>query len=134
MRSRRCLVVADGFYEWQHIGNRKQPYFFHLRDDRPFAFAGLWEIWEGPDQSRIESCTLLTTVANELVRPIHDRMPAILASADYAPWLDAAVEEPKRLTSLLGPYPSEAMAAYPVGPRVNSPGNDDPGCIERAAG
>ncbi len=134
LRSRRCLVVADGFYEWQRVGNRKQPYFFHLRNDRPFAFAGLWEIWQAPDQSRIESCTLLTTVANELVRPIHDRMPAILASADYAQWLDAGEEEPKRLKSLLGPYPSEAMAAYPVGPRVNNPGNDDPGCIERTAG
>ena len=86
------------------------------------------------NRSRVESCTLLTTVANELVRPIHDRMPAILAAADYAQWLDAAVEEPKRLASLLGPYASEAMAAFPVGPRVNSPANDDPGCIEPAAG
>ena len=133
-RSRRCLIVADGFYEWQRAGNRKQPYFFHLRDDRPFAFAGLWEVWETPDRSRVESCTLLTTVANGLVRPIHDRMPVILAAADYTPWLDAGVEEPKRLASLLGPYPSEAMAADPVGPRVNSPGNDDPGCIEPAVG
>ena len=128
------MVVADGFYEWQRIGNRKQPFFFHLRNDRPFAFAGLWEIWEAPDQSRLESCTLLTTAANDLVQPIHDRMPVILAPADYAQWLEASEEEPKRLMSLLGPYPSEAMAAYPVGPRVNSPGNDDAGCIEPTAG
>jgi putative SOS response-associated peptidase YedK len=143
LRRRRCLLAADGFYEWQAAGRRKQPYFIRLRDDRPFAFAGLWETWEGrtgtdPDSSAqsepvpvrsIESCTLLTTEPNELMRPIHDRMPAILAPDDYAAWLDPAVQEPAQLLPLLRPYPSEAMVARPVGTLVNSPANDVPECI-----
>ena len=130
MRRRRCLVAADGFYEWQKAGRRKQPYFIRMRDDRPFAFAGLWESWEGPDHSAIESCTLLTTDANDLVRPIHDRMPVILAPEDYGQWLDPAIERPQDVAPLLKPYPSEPMEAYPVSPLVNSPANDDPRCIE----
>jgi len=130
---RRCLVVADGFYEWQKAGPRKQPYFLRLRDDRPFGFAGLWESWEGPEQAAIESCTILTTEANELVRPIHDRMPVIVAPADYERWLDPGVQGAEAVRPLLRPYPSEAMMAYPVGPRVNSPARDDPACIQPAA-
>jgi len=130
---RRCLVVADGFYEWQKAGPRKQPYFVRLRDDRPFGFAGLWESWEGPEQAAIESCTILTTEANELVRPIHDRMPVIVAPADYERWLDPGVQGAEAVRPLLRPYPSEAMMAYPVGPRVNSPARDDPACIQPAA-
>ena len=130
LRRRRCLVAADGFYEWQRTGGRKQPYFIHMRDDRPFAFAGLWEAWEGPDQSAIESCTLLTTEPNELVRPIHNRMPVILAPDDYDRWLDPAVQKPEQLAPLLGPYPSDEMTADPVSTFVNSPANDGPQCIE----
>jgi putative SOS response-associated peptidase YedK len=133
LRRRRCLVVADGFYEWQKAGPRKQPYFVRLRDDRPFGFAGLWESWEGPDHAAIESCTILTTEANELVRPIHDRMPVIVAPADYERWLDPGVQGAEAVRPLLRPYPSEAMTAYPVGPRVNSPAHDDPECVEPAA-
>lgn len=129
-RQRRCLVAADGFYEWQGTGKRKQPYFIRLHDDRPFAFAGLWETWEGPDHSFIESCTLLTTEPNELVRSIHDRMPVILAADDYEQWLDPAVQNPEQLASLLGPYPSEEMTADPVSTYVNSPAHDNPKCIE----
>jgi putative SOS response-associated peptidase YedK len=155
MRRRRCLLAADGFYEWQAAGRRKQPYFIRLRDDRPFAFAGLWETWEGtgtgPEPAddggnkigrgnagsgpvpvlSIESCTLLTTAPNDLMRPIHDRMPAILAPEDYAAWLDPAVQRPEQLLPLLRPYPSEAMAAHPVGTLVNSPSNDGPECVAR---
>ncbi len=127
---RRCLVAADGFYEWQRTGPHKQPYFFHLGDDGPFGFAGLWETWQGPGPSPLESCTLLTTEANDLVRPIHDRMPVIVAPADYALWLDPAVVEPQRLRRLLAPYPSGEMAAYAVSTRINNPGNEDPCCIE----
>ncbi len=129
-RRRRCLVAADGFYEWQRTGGKKQPYFIHLHDDRPFGFAGLWESWEGPDHSHIESCTLLTTGPNELLRPIHDRMPVILGPESYAPWLDPAVQQPEQLLPLLQPYPSEAMTADAVGTFVNSPRNDGPQCIE----
>ena len=133
LRRRRCLVVADGFYEWQKTGRAKQPYFLRLRDDRPFGFAGLWESWEGPDHAAIESCTILTTEANELVRSIHDRMPVIVAPADYERWLDPGVQSADAVRPLLRPYPSEAMTAYPVGPRVNSPAHDDPACIQPAA-
>lgn len=132
-RRRRCLVVADGFYEWQRRGGRKQPYFIRMRDDRPLAFAGLWEHWEGPDGTVISSCTLLTTGPNQLVEPIHNRMPVILGGEDYGRWLDPAVEQPGPLASLLRPYPSDAMIAYPVSTYVNSPTHDDPQCVERVA-
>ncbi len=132
LRRRRCLVVADGFYEWQKSAKKKQPYFIHMRDDGPFAFAGLWESWEGPDHSAIESCTLLTTEANALVEPIHDRMPVILGAKDYGRWLDPAIQKPDELALLLRPYAQEEMEAYPVSSHVNSPANEDPECIRRA--
>jgi len=132
MRRRRCLIVADGFYEWQRSGRKKQPYFIHLRGDRPFAFAGVWEAWEGPDHSMLETCTILTTAANDVVRPIHDRMPVILDASDYAAWLDPANKDPERLVRLLQPYPSEAMEAQAVGDFVNSPSRDSPQCVEPA--
>jgi putative SOS response-associated peptidase YedK len=129
LRRRRCLVAADGFYEWQRRGKQKQPYFVRIRDDRPFAFAGLWETWQGPDLSSIESCTLLTTEANDLMRPIHDRMPVILAPDAYQPWLDPSVQNSEEILPLLKPFPSETMIAYPVGTLVNNPAHDDPQCI-----
>jgi putative SOS response-associated peptidase YedK len=129
-RRRRCLVVADGFYEWQKQNGGKQPFFIHLRTSRPFAFAGLWELWEGPDAGVIESCTLLTTQPNDLLRPIHNRMPVILHPKDYDLWLDPELQQTDLLQPLLHPYPSEEMDAYPVSRWVNSPGNDDPSCIE----
>jgi putative SOS response-associated peptidase YedK len=132
LRRRRCLLAADGFYEWQRAGKQKQPYYIRLSDDRPFGFAGLWEAWQGPDQQWIESCTLLTTDANELLRPIHDRMPVILPPEAYGPWLDPAVQDPEQLAPLCKPYPSEAMTVLPVGTLVNSPTNEDPRCIEPA--
>jgi putative SOS response-associated peptidase YedK len=132
MRQRRCLVVADGFYEWQRAGKQKTPYLVRMRDDRPFGFAGLWESWEGPDHSAIESCTLLTTEANEVVRPIHDRMPVIIAPSDYQRWLDPTVANAEKIAPLLRPYPSDEMTAYAVSPLVNSPTNDDARCVERA--
>lgn len=131
-RRRRCLVAADGFYEWQHVGRAKQPYFIHLRDDRPLAFAGLWDTWEGPDHSALETCTLLTTEPNDLIRPIHDRMPVILRPEAYAHWLDPATEDPQMLRPLLTAYPSDQMEAYPVDSFVNSPSHDTPRCIERS--
>jgi len=128
-RRRRCLVLADGFYEWRKTGRAKQPYFIHLADDRPFAFAGLWESWEGADHSYIESCTLLTGEPNEVVRPIHDRMPVILAPDAYARWLDVSIQDPRQLEPLLAPYPAAEMRARQVSRHVNNPRNDDERCI-----
>ena len=130
-QSRRCLVISDGFFEWRREGKHKQPYFIRMRDDRPFAFAGLWERW-GRGGGPIESCTHLTTEPNELVAPIHDRMPLILPESAYDLWLDPAVKDPRKLQELLIPYPAEEMEAYPVSTLVNSPGNDTAGCIEGA--
>lgn len=130
-RQRRCLVLADGLYEWQRQGRGKQPFYIRMRDDRPFAFAGLWEHWEGRDGSSIDSCTLLTTEPNEIIRALHHRMPVILEPKDYDVWLDPGTQKADLLHPLLGPYPSEEMTAYPVSPRVNNPAHDGPGCIER---
>jgi putative SOS response-associated peptidase YedK len=132
-RRRRCLVVADGFYEWQKQDGAKQPYFIRLRDSSPFAFAGLWERWEGPDAAVIESCTLLTTEPNDLLGQIHNRMPVILHPEDYGLWLNPGVQQPEQLQPLLHAYPAEEMEAFPVSRRVNSPDNDDARCIEPLA-
>jgi len=130
LNRRRCLIVADGFYEWQVAGRSKQPYFFHFRDDRPFAFAGLWDTWEGPDHSAIESCTIITTEASDLVRPIHDRMPVILPTDNYQIWLDPALNTFEELSDLLVPFSSDEMEAYEISTLVNKPMHDGPECIE----
>ena len=130
---RRCLILADGFYEWQAVGKKKVPYFIRLLDDRPFAFAGLWESWQGPDHTLVESCTIITTEANSLMRPIHDRMPVILPSECHQRWLDPALRDTAAVTPLLRPYPAQDMTAAPVSAYVNSPAHDDPRCIEPAA-
>lgn len=127
-RHRRCLVVADGFYEWQRQERKKQPYYFRFQNEQPFAFAGLWERWRSPDGEEIQSCTILTTEANDVLRPIHDRMPVILDSKDYDLWLDPAVQKPE-LLQLLRPYKSEEMTSYAVSTRVNNPTNNAPECI-----
>ncbi len=131
-RRRRCLVPADGFYEWQKAGTRKQPYYVRMADGKPFALAGLWERWEGPDGA-VASCTILTTDANERLAPIHDRMPVILAPADYGHWLDPERQDPAALLPLLRPNPPGPMLAFPVRTLVNRPATDDPRCIEPAA-
>lgn len=129
-KRRRCLVVADGFYEWKKQEGGKQPFYIRLRDRRPFAFAGLWEFWKGEDEAAIESCTLLTTAPNEFIQSLHNRMPVILHPNDYEVWLDPEIQEPDVLKPLLSSYPSQQMAAYPVSRFVNSPKNDGPQCIE----
>ncbi|XPM59709.1 MAG: SOS response-associated peptidase [Leptolyngbya sp. IPPAS B-1204] len=128
-KRRRCLIVADGFYEWQKLGSKKQPYYFQLKDHQIFGFAGLWEHWHSPEGDEIQSCTILTTAANELMRSVHDRMPVILHPQDYDLWLDPTIQANERLHSLLRPYPDAEMHAYPVSTRVNSPQNDSPDCI-----
>ena len=127
LRARRCLVLADGFYEWQKLGTRKQPHHIRMRDGRPFAFAGLWERWTPPDGDPVESCTIITTVPNEVVAPIHDRMPVILRGDVLDHWLGGGSID--GLQALLMPAPEDFLDAYPVSLRVNSPSNDDPQCI-----
>ena len=132
-RHKRCLIPADGFYEWRRESEKgpKQPYCIHMEDDRPFAFAGLWAGWEGPDNSFLESCTILTTQPNETLRPIHNRMPVILPEEVYGTWLDPAITDADSLTPLLKPYEASPMEAYPVGKQVNRPTHDAADCIER---
>lgn len=129
-RERRCLILADGFYEWQARGRHKQPLFVRLANGRPFAFAGLWERWGGPDGTALDSCAIVTTTANDLLRPLHDRMPVILAPKDYDLWLDPSLQDVECLLPLLRPYPAEEMTAYPVSTRVNNPAHDAPDCID----
>jgi putative SOS response-associated peptidase YedK len=132
-RRRRCLIPADGYYEWQKTGKSKQPFYIRLRDDSPFAMAGLWESWMNPATGApVESCTVITTDANELTRPIHDRMPVILHAADYDRWLDPQLPNLDRLRELLRPFDSLAMRADPVSTLVNNPRNDNPRCVEVA--
>ena len=131
-KKRRCLVLADGFYEWQKIpgSKQKQPFYIRLRDHRPFAFAGLWEHWEGKDGSAVDSCTIITTDPNELIKPIHDRMPVILAPEVHGAWIDPENQNPAALRQLLLPYPAGEMEAYAIGTKVNRPAYDAPDCID----
>jgi putative SOS response-associated peptidase YedK len=122
-KKRRCIIPADGFYEWQRTGGKKQPYFFRMRDERPFGFAGLWEKWRDADGQVLETCTILTTEANEVLRPVHDRMPVILHSEDYDLWLDEDARQQDLRKDLLRPYTSAEMVSYPVGTAVNSTNN-----------
>ena len=132
-RSRRCLVVADGFYEWQRLGARKQPHFIGFADGRPFGLAGLWERWSGEGGGPVESCTIVTTAANEVVAPLHDRMPVILEPGEFALWLDPEVREPEAVRPLLRPHAAAGMRAHPVGLLVNDPAHDAPACREPLA-
>lgn len=135
-KRRRCLVVADGFYEWRKRPNvkTKQPFYIHLQDHKPFGFAGLWEHWSAPDGSEVETCTILTTTPNTLMEPIHNRMPVILEPVDYSAWLDPSYFDKAHLQSLLRPLEPELMACYPVSTMVNSPANDSPNCLEPLLG
>ena len=125
LRRRRCLVLADGFYEWQRVpGSRaKRPMRIVMRTREPFAFAGLWETWRDHDGQVIPSCTIITTGANELLAPIHHRMPVILPRESESLWLDASVDDPGLLDQVLGPYDAGAMDAYEVSTLVNSAAN-----------
>jgi putative SOS response-associated peptidase YedK len=123
---RRCLVPADGFFEWQKDGKARQPLLVRRKDHAPFAFAGLWERWPQPGGAVLRSCTIITCPANELVAPVHDRMPVILAPDDYARWLDPSQADGREL---LNPYPAAELEMLAVSSRVNSPQYDDPECI-----
>jgi putative SOS response-associated peptidase YedK len=131
-RNRRCLVVADGFYEWRKQNGGKTPLLIQLRSERPFGFAGLYESWTSPSGESVSTCTIITTEPNEIVRPIHDRMPVILPSDVEDFWLDSSIEDHRRLLDLLLPYPAKEMEAYAVSSLVNSVKNDSIACVEPA--
>ena len=128
---KRCLILTDGFYEWktQPGQKTKTPYFIHMKDRQPFAFAGLWDEWQSPEGSSIRTCTIITTEPNELMSSLHNRMPVILDPKDYDQWLDAAPQTPDKLIHLIKPFPADAMSAHPVSTLVNMPGNDRPECV-----
>jgi putative SOS response-associated peptidase YedK len=127
-RDRRCLILTDGFYEWRKLEDRKQPYHIRRRDGKPFAFAGLWENWS-KGEAPVQSCTILTTDANDLMRPLHDRMPVILDPGNFDPWLDPTVNKPAEVQPLLAPCPAEWLEAIPVSTHVNNPRHEDASCV-----
>ena len=129
-RKRRCLIVADGYYEWRKIGSRRQPFRIVLKSGEPFGFAGIWESWWPKEGERIRSCAVITTQANGVVEPIHDRMPVILPRSVESMWLDPDIDDPAVLSSLLDSVPAEEMEAYEVSTLVNSVANNVPECIE----
>ena len=128
-KRRRCLIPTNGFYEWQGKGKHKQPYFIRMKDGNPFAFAVLWEVWQSEKSEPVQSCTIVTTEPNALVKPIHRRMPVILRPDEYERWLTAGPDDLEALRALLVPYPAEAMETLAVSTLVNNPSVDDPRCI-----
>ncbi|MEB3279415.1 MAG: SOS response-associated peptidase [Lyngbya sp.] len=129
IRQRRCLIVADGFYEWQKQKDDKQPYYLYLENHQPFAFAGLWERWKSPENQEIISCTILTTEASQEVRSIHHRQPIIIPENNYSQWLNPQLSEPEEILPLLASQPP--LNYYPVNPVVNNPRHDQADCIQQ---
>jgi putative SOS response-associated peptidase YedK len=132
LRQRRCLIPATGFYEWEHRGRSKQPWVFRRRDEQPFAFAGLWESWRAPDGVPLETFAIITTEPNDLMRPIHDRFPVMLAPDAFAQWLDPRVTEPAELAPLLRAPPSETLSAVAVSRHVSNVRHEGPECLAPA--
>jgi putative SOS response-associated peptidase YedK len=130
LQKRRCLVPASGFYEWKKEGTRKIPFYIRLKVNPIFAFAGLYDVWYDPSATPHTTYTLVTTRANELVAPLHDRMPVILKQEDEERWLSGGVPLPEEMKTILGPFPAGEMEAYPVSSRVNSPDVDDERLIQ----
>jgi putative SOS response-associated peptidase YedK len=128
-KKRRCLVVADGFYEWKKMGDHKQPYYISMSDEQPFCFAGLWEWW-GKDDQRVETCTVITTDANDMMQALHDRMPVIMDPNDFDAWLDPEFQDFEELQNKLTPFDSAEMKAVPVSTFVNKPANNTAACIK----
>jgi putative SOS response-associated peptidase YedK len=130
LQGRRCLIPADGFYEWKRNGRDKQPYCFEMLGREPFALAGLWDCWRAPDGTALETCTILTTTPNQLLADIHDRMPALLPPETYDLWLDPGFRDLGATTNMLRPFDATLMRRFPVSERVNSVSNDGPDCSE----
>ncbi|MCP4577794.1 MAG: SOS response-associated peptidase, partial [Deltaproteobacteria bacterium] len=124
-RKRRCLIPSDGFYEWKKEGDGKTPYCIRMKSKHPFLFAGLWEQWQS-DKETIFSCSIITTDANDTLRPIHHRMPVILKPEDHQMWLDPEYSDDKGLSKLLVPYAADEMTAFPISREINNPRNEGP--------
>ena len=125
-RTQRCLVVADGFFEWRKEGKARKPVYVRLRSGEPFGFAGLYSSWSSPEGERLCTSAIITTGANDLVKPVHDRMPVIMPRGAHDLWLDPAVQDPERLLAVLKPFPAGELELFDVSPRVNSPSNNSP--------
>lgn len=131
LKRKRCLIPADGFYEWIKLKSKKQPVYIRLKSEAVFSFAGLWDTWRSPTNETINSCTIITTNANDLIAPVHNRMPVIFTPEQEKLWLDPTITDNVTLTSLLKPFPEKELTMYNVNPIVNSPRNDSPECIAR---
>jgi putative SOS response-associated peptidase YedK len=132
-KSRRCVIPTSGFYEWQKAtgGNTKQPFYFYLKEKEVFGFAGLWETWiDKQTGEELETCTIITTEANEVLKPVHERMPVILNAESYDEWLDTKIKDMNKLQKLLKPYPAKEMDSHAVSKRINYPETDSPGLIK----
>jgi putative SOS response-associated peptidase YedK len=132
LKLRRCLIPADGFYEWKKTGKSKQPYCFQVNDGQLFAFAGLWDRWKDPSGQWIKSCSILTTTPNSVTSAVHDRMPVILDPDSYNLWLDPGLQDVRVVSDILKPYEAQVMRCYPVSSRVNHVANDDEECSRPA--
>ncbi len=133
MRRRRCLIPADGFYEWKAVGGRKQPFFVRAKSGGPLAFAGLWETWTGPNGEELETAAIVTTRANRTLAPIHDRMPVILAPEAFDLWLDGAKVDAATASALIAPAPDNLLESYEISTAANRTANDHPKLVERMA-
>ncbi len=133
IRYRRCIVPASGYFEWQRDGKKNRPFYFWMKDNSPLGLAGIWEEWQGADGSTMRTFAVLTTTANRIVAPVHDRMPVILATSEYTVWLDREITDPESLQALYHPFPAELLDSYSVSELVNSPRNNGPELIARAA-
>src|SRR5271169_1964679 len=131
LKSRRCLIPADGFYEWQKTGKEKQPYCFEVADGELFALAGIWDRWRDPDSNIVETCSILTTSPNAVTSVVHDRMPVILDTDSYDIWLDPGMRDVTTASELLKPYDAHLMRCYPISTRINHVANDDEECSAR---
>jgi len=130
IKTRRCIIPGSGWYEWAAAPGRKIPYYFTRRDQAPCSFAGLWESWKSPEGEVVETCSILTTGANEILASIHDRMPVLLAPGDFGLWLDQGITNPANLQHLYRPFPADQLQKWEVSPLVNSTRNNTPECIE----
>ena len=130
IKTRRCIIPGSGWYEWAAVDGRKVPHYFTRRDGPPCSFAGIWETWKAPGGEIIETCSILTTDANELVRLVHDRMPVLLSASDFPLWLDHAMTEPDKLQHLYRPFAEDQLQKWEVAPLVNSTRNSSPECIK----
>lgn len=133
LKSRRCLVPADGFYEWKRMGKVKQPYCFEINDGELFAFAGIWDRWKEASGGLLETCSILTTIPNSVASSVHDRMPVIINRDSYDYWLDPGMNNVAAVADLLRPYDARLMRCYPVSSRINSTVNDDEECSRPTA-